>query len=423
MKIYETGSSVRDRLLGNTIGPRTWVVVGVKPSEMPRKGFHQIGHDKTRYLHPKTGEIHSLARCDPWTSVGRPDTSFKPARSIEDDLAQRDFTFNALAIDENGTLIDPFGGAEDVRHGVLRHVGDSDRFRQDPVRLVRGARYRACWPDLETADTTRDLFESMVDDLADLEPTRLWPEIDKALLSQGATRFLEVLRIHDALRKVLPEVDALFGVTQRSAMRTRIDAGKHTLLAIRHVQNRTTDPAVRFAVMVQNIGKGTTPRKYWPDHPDHGKRGVVLIHALADRLALPERYRRLAILASRWNAAVHQASEIPAKTLLQLFEAADAFDSTVVLDGLLTACEADFQGENGSIAETYPQAQIVRRAFAAAALITRNNLRNEGYKPGKVLDSFLQRRRIEAIRRTGSRFAYVQNHSATEEPYIEIAAG
>jgi tRNA nucleotidyltransferase (CCA-adding enzyme) len=175
--------------------------------------------------------------------------------------------------------------------------------------------------------------------------------------------------------------------------------------------------------MVQNIGKGTTPRKLWPNHPDYGKRGVILIHALADRLALPDRYRQLAALASRWSSAVHQASEISPETLLRLFDSADAFDSTVVMDGMLAACEADFRGRKGSETKAYPQAQIVRRAFAAAASVTYNDLRNEGYKPGKELDGFLRRRRIEAIKEKGDRFAYIQHHSPSEEISIQSAVG
>ena len=400
MKIYQVGGSVRDELKGCTPMDRDWVVVGETVESMLGAGFVQIGENFTIFLHPETKEEYAMARTSrrPGDSCYDREADFHPAATIEEDLAHRDFTMNAMARASDGTLIDPFGGAGDIANETIRHVGDS--FREDPIRVLRGARFCARWPGLTHARETMVLYEEMVEagELDDLQPERIWQELVKALDTGGSVRFLEVLRIPGALARVLPEIDALFGVPQPEQHHPEIDTGLHIILSLIRAYHLTDDPAVRFAVLVHDLGKGTTPRSEWPHHRGHEERGVKIIEAMTRRLRAPNRFRDLGILAARWHCHVHNAKELRPGTILRILEAADAFKRPERLEELLIACEADARGRKGLEDRDYPQADMLRRALKAAETVTAKTLLEEGHEQSPQLGSLLRQKRIEAIK-------------------------
>lgn len=399
MKIYLVGGAVRDKLLGRPIQDRDFVVVGATPEELLALGYKPVGGDFPVFLHPKTREEYALARTERKSGRGYKGFTFHaaPDVTLEDDLRRRDLTINAIAEDERGHLIDPFGGARDLADGILRHV--SPAFAEDPLRVLRVARFAARF-DFRVADETLALMRevSAGGELLELAPERVWMEFERALGEAKPRRFIEVLREAGALEALFPEIDRLFGVPQPEEHHPEIDTGVHTLMVLDQAARLSPDPEVRFAALLHDLGKGETPRQEWPAHRGHEERGVLLISALCDRYRVPNAYRELAILAGRYHLLCHRANELSSSRLLELLESTDAFRRPDRFEKFLIACEADARGRAGFEDRPYPQAKLLRRSLKAAIDINVNELIERGLS-GEKLGEEIRIRRIEQIAR------------------------
>ena len=400
MQAFLVGGAVRDRLLGRPVRERDYVVVGSTPEAMETRGFRPVGRDFPVFLHPETHEEYALARTERKTARGYRGFSFDadPSVTLEQDLARRDLTINAMAEDGEGRVIDPFGGRRDLEARVLRHV--SPAFAEDPVRLLRVARFAAQlapW-NFTIAPETEALMRELVasGEVDALVPERVWAECEKALSSPAPARFFEVLRATGALRVLFPELDRLFGVPQPPHYHPEIDTGVHTFLVLEQAARLSPSPEVRFAALVHDLGKGTTPAEILPSHHGHERRGAALIDGLARRLRIPKRYRELAVKVAVYHGYVHRALELRPGTLLELIEGIDALRRPEGLEPFLQAVEADFRGRAGFTARPYPQADAVRRAVRAAAAVSPEPLLGEGLR-GAALGAALRVRRVAAI--------------------------
>ncbi len=373
MQVYLVGGAVRDALLGLPVKERDWVVVGGTREELLRRGFREVGRDFPVFLHPETHDEYALARLERKVAPGYRGFSveFGPEVSLEDDLARRDLTINAIARDADGNLVDPHGGLRDLEGKVLRHV--SPAFAEDPVRILRVARFAARFEPLgfTVAPETLALMSDMVRrrEVDALVPERVWQESEKALRERRAGAFFRVLRDCGALRAVYPEVDALFGVPQPPQWHPEIDTGVHTLMVLDQAARLTEDPRARFAALTHDLGKGATPRAEWPNHRGHEERGVELIEALSSRLRIPGDYRELAVIVARHHGVVHRAAELRPQTVLELLERTDAFRRPQRFALALIACEADSRGRTGLEEGPYPQRDRLLAAHAAAAAV------------------------------------------------------
>jgi len=401
MKIYLVGGAVRDKLLGVEPRDRDWVVVGATPQEMITRGFRPVGKDFPVFIHPETGEEYALARTERKTAPGYHGFEFHadPAVTLEEDLRRRDLTINAMAMDENGALIDPFNGADDLNNGRLRHV--SPAFSEDPVRILRVARYAARYGHwgFRVAHSTHALMKLMVEngEVDALVAERVWQEMENALGEQTPSRFFEVLRNCGALARILPELEQLFGVPQPKHHHPEVDTGKHTLMVLDQAARLTTDTRVRFAALVHDLGKGTTPREEWPKHIAHEHRGVELVNAMCDRLRIPNDYRELAQVVTRYHGVYHRVEELRASTLHDTLEAVDAFRRPERFEQFLLACEADSRGRTGFEELHFAQPGLLREALHAANQVSAKAVVADGYG-GKAVGEHLRLRRIEAIR-------------------------
>ena len=372
MKIYLVGGAVRDELLGLPVRERDWVVVGARPEELLNAGYKAVGKDFPVFLHPQTGEEYALARTERKTGPGYRgfETSFSPDVTLEQDLERRDLTINAIAKDiESGELIDPVHGRRDLETKALRHV--SAAFVEDPVRVLRAARFAARFAPLgfTVASETIELMREIAarGELDALVPERVWQETQRALEQPAPWTFFEVLRDADALKVIFPEVDALFGVPQPEQWHPEIDAGVHTMMVLEQATRLTTDPVVRFAALVHDLGKGTTPPEEWPRHVAHEHRSVALIEKLCARLRVPNAYREIGVLVGKHHLLAHKATELRPSTLLELLEHLDAFRRPERFEQYVLACEADARGRKGLENRVYTQSDFLRRVRAAAA--------------------------------------------------------
>ncbi len=402
MKVYQVGGSVRDRLLGLPVQDRDWVVVGSTPEAMRALGYRQVGRDFPVFLHPQTGEEYALARTERKTAPGYHGFAVHadPGVTLEEDLRRRDVTVNAMAMDEAGTLVDPFGGQEDLCRRLLRHV--SPAFVEDPVRVLRVARFAARL-GFSVAAETLALMRSMVEagEVDALTPERVWAELERALGEPDPGRFFGVLRECGALARLFPEIDALFGVPQRADFHPEVDTGAHLLLVLAQAARLSPEPLVRFAALVHDLGKGTTPAEDWPRHVGHEDRGVALVEGLCERYRAPREFRELGVLAARLHGLCHRALELRPSTLLRLLESADAFRRPERFERLLLACEADFRGRPGWEDRPYPQADALRSALAAAVAVQARPLVQQGLS-GPDLARALRDLRVAAIRAASS---------------------
>ena len=400
MKTYVVGGAVRDRLLGLPVQDRDWVVVGATPEQMLAQGFRQVGRDFPVFLHPRTREEYALARTERKVAAGYHGFTVQasPDVTLEDDLARRDLTINAMAETAAGELVDPHGGAEDLRRRLLRHV--SPAFAEDPVRILRLARFAARFTPLgfTVAPETLALMQGMVQagEVDALVPERVWQELERALGEERPSAFFEVLRACGALAVLFPEIDRLWGVPQPAKHHPEIDTGIHTMMVLEAAARLSADTAVRFAALTHDLGKGTTPREEWPRHIAHEHRSARLVEDLCRRLRVPNEHRELALVTARLHGQCHRALELRPGTVLRLLSALDAFRRPERFERFLLACEADSRGRPGYEELDYPQAAWLRRARAAAAEITGAMLVGTGFE-GKALGDELARRRTQAI--------------------------
>lgn len=400
MRTYLVGGAVRDRLLGLPVRERDWVVVGARAGDLEALGYQRVGRSFPVYLHPDTKEEHAMARTETKTGPGYRGFEVRADESVtlDEDLGRRDLTINAIAEDEDGRLIDPFNGQRDIDARTLRHV--TDAFREDPVRILRVARFAARFADLgfSVADETLDLMRAMVagGEADALIPERVWKETQRALDETRPDVFIEVLRQVGALQVIYPEVDALFGVPQTERWHPEIDTGVHVMMTLRVAAALNATPEARFAVLVHDLGKGTTPTDMLPSHIGHEERGVGLIETLCERIGVPNRYRRLAILVARYHGVCHRAAELKPQTILKVLEALDAFRNRDMLDDFLIACEADARGRKGLESRPYPQADVFRNALTAAAAVSAEDVARDGLS-GPAIGEAIRRARISAI--------------------------
>ncbi|GAB3469286.1 multifunctional CCA addition/repair protein [Massilia terrae] len=375
MKTYVVGGAVRDELLGLPVSDRDHVVVGATPEQMIAAGFRPVGKDFPVFLHPKTQEEYALARTERKTAPGYHGFVFhtEPSVTLEDDLVRRDLTINAMARAEDGSVIDPCHGQRDLQARLFRHV--SPAFAEDPVRILRVARFAARFPEFRVADETRALMRHMVDqgEADALVPERVWQEIARGLMEQKPSRMFEVLRDCGALERIMPELDALWGVPQPPRHHPEVDTGVHTLLVIDYAAERGFELPVRFAALVHDLGKGATPDAAWPSHHGHEGMGAELVAALSKRLRVPNDCRDLALMAAREHGDVHRALELRANTMVSLFERCDGFRKPDRFKQLLLAAECDYRGRGGDGHEMrsrdYPQGPHLLKALAAARAV------------------------------------------------------
>ena len=389
---------MRDRLLGRPVTDRDYVVIGATPEAMEAAGYRRVGADFPVFLHPETGAEYALARTERKRAPGYRGFTIDaaPDVTLEQDLARRDLTINAMAEAEDGTLIDPFGGAQDLARGLLRHV--SPAFAEDPLRVLRTARFAARL-GFSIAPETLSLMRTLVDrgEMETLAPERVFSELERALAGDVPQRFIEVLRECGALARLLPEIEALFGVPQPAEHHPEIDTGVHTLMVLAQSACLSKDARVRFAALVHDLGKGTTPRDRWPRHVGHERRGRDLVRALADRLRLPRDYADLGSLVAEYHVHAHRALDLRPETVLATIEAIDAFRRPERLDQFLGACEADFRGRSGFEKRPYPQAAYLRAAAAAARGVSGRFAATESL-PGPAIAAKIRALRIEAIK-------------------------
>jgi tRNA nucleotidyltransferase (CCA-adding enzyme) len=407
MKSYLVGGAVRDALLGLRDSDRDWVVVGATPEQMHADGYIPVGRDFPVFLHPDSKEEYALARTERKSGVGYKGfvVYAAPSVTLEEDLQRRDLTINAMAQDSDGTLIDPWGGAADLQARILRHV--SPAFAEDPLRVLRVARFAARFASagFSIATDTMALMSRMSQDgeLGHLTAERIWREFDLALQGPDPRRFIEVLRECGALAVLLPEVNQLFGVPQAAEWHPEVDTGLHVLMCLDQAVQLSDDAAVRFAVLMHDVGKGLTPEDNWPHHYGHEKLGARSIEAACQRLRVPTGYAELARLTSLYHTHCHRAAELKPLTLLRTLDALDAFRRPQRLAQFLLACEADARGRTGFENRPYPQAGIFRRAWQHASAISvpellKSNPVPSGAQSGEIIRKRLHEARLRAIR-------------------------
>lgn len=401
VQIYLVGGAVRDQMLGLTVKDRDHVVVGATEQQMLALGYRQVGKDFPVFLHPQTQEEYALARTE--RKIGRGYGGFScyasPDVTLEQDLLRRDLTINAMALDADGKLHDPFNGQQDLQQRLLRHV--SPAFVEDPLRVLRVARFAARFAaqGFTVAAETLTLMQQIAasGELQALTAERVWQELEKVLQCDAPQIFFEVLRSCNALQPLMPELDALFGVPQPAKWHPEIDSGIHTLMALKQAAQLTTDPQVRFATLIHDLGKALTPKELLPKHHGHGQRGLVPIRQLCERLRVPSDYRDLALLASDQHQNIHILDELRPETILKLFDKADFWRKPARLQQLALVCEADATGRLGLEHKSYPQAQLLQQLFAAATTVNVQPIIEAGYQ-GHAIRQQLNLQRLEKIR-------------------------
>lgn len=377
MKIYAVGGAIRDALLGVAVSDRDYVVVGATPEQMVAQGYRPVGKDFPVFLHPQTHEEYALARTERKTAAGYHGFQFyfAPDVTLEEDLARRDLTINAMAREVRpdgeliGPVIDPFGGQDDLNARCFRHV--SQAFVEDPVRILRVARFAARFHDFSLAPETLALMRAMTEagEVDALVPERVWQELSRGLMERKPSRMFEALRECGALPRVLPELDALFGVAQRADYHPEVDTGIHVMMVVDYAAARGYALPVRFAALTHDLGKGTTPEDVLPRHVGHEMRSVDLLRPMCERLRVPNECRDLALLVAREHGNIHRVMEMGPQALVRLFERCDALRKPARFAEALQACESDARGRLGFEAREYPQADRLRIALTAARAV------------------------------------------------------
>lgn len=369
MQVYCVGGAVRDELLGLRVQDRDFVVVGSTPAEMESAGYKPVGKDFPVFLHPNTRDEYALARTERKTAKGYKgfQVHADPDVTLEQDLARRDLSINAIAKDESGNLIDPYSGIQDLKDKVLRHV--SPAFAEDPVRILRAARFAARFVDFEVAPLTMDLMREMVEkgEVDALVPERVWQEISKGLMEEKPSRMFEVLRACGALKKIMPELDALWGVPQPANHHPEVDTGVHVMMVIDYAAAKQYQLPVRFAALMHDLGKGTTPIDILPRHIGHEQRSVDLLHVLSKRLRVPNDCKELAHIVAKFHGKVHQVKEMRSETLLKFLVDTDAIRQPERFHDFLLACECDIRGRTGYETQAFEEAGLLMSLLKAAS--------------------------------------------------------
>lgn len=401
MKTYLVGGAVRDQLLQLPVREKDWVVVGATPEMMLTQGFKAVGKDFPVFLHPNTQEEYALARQERKTGVGYTgfDCVANPTITLEEDLARRDLTINAIAQRDDDVLIDPYNGQQDLKNKILRHV--SPAFVEDPLRVLRVARFAARFYQLgfaiapETLALMRTISQS--GELSHLVAERIWKETEIALNEKTPSVFFQVLRDCGALHCLMPEIDQLFGVPQPPQHHPEIDTGIHTMMVVDAAARAQQDVMTRFAALTHDLGKGVTPRDQWPRHIGHEEKSVSLIETLCERLRCPRDFKELAITVARYHTHCHRALELKPSTMVDLFESLDAFRRPQRFTQVLGACTADFHGRTGFEDKTYEPAVFLQNAFTVASNVSTQSLTDAGIS-GKLFGEKLRALRIDAIK-------------------------
>ncbi|GAB3029648.1 multifunctional CCA addition/repair protein [Bowmanella dokdonensis] len=396
MQIYLVGGAVRDELLGRDIKERDYVVVGATPAEMERQGYRQVGKDFPVFLHPKTSEEYALARTERKTGSGYTgfDCIADPSVTLEEDLRRRDLTVNAMARDEQGRLVDPYGGKQDLDNRILRHV--SDAFVEDPLRVLRVARFAARYHQYgfriasETLEMMRRIAHS--GELKALTAERVWKETSRALLEDNPEVYFETLRAVEALEDWFPEIEALWGVPNPARWHPEIDTGVHTMMVLSQAVKLSDKLTVRYASLVHDLGKAMTPPEHWPSHRGHETLGLKAIERISDRLKVPNDCRELALLVSEFHTHLHRALELKPATVLKVLNRCDAWRKPERFEELLLSCEADARGRLHFETAPYPQADYFRQACQAAQDVDVQAIIADGHE-GPGIRTELDRRR------------------------------
>jgi tRNA nucleotidyltransferase (CCA-adding enzyme) len=408
MEIYLVGGAVRDEQLGLLVKEQDWCVVGTTPDELLSEGYRQIGKNFPVFLHPETNEEYALARTERKTAAGYHGFTFHTSSNVtlEEDLSRRDLTINAMAKDVNGNLIDPFNGMADLQHRILRHVSNS--FSEDPVRILRAAKFSARFADLGfvLASETLDLMSKMVcDGEADtLQADRIWQETKAALAGLNPHLYFQTLRHCGALAIIFPEIDALFGVLQPPKWHPEIDCGLHTLMVLEQSAKLSEDFSVRFAALVHDLGKAKTAVKALPNHTGHEHRNVKLIKDMSKRLPIPRNCRELGILVAEYHKQCHCAFELKPSILLKLFNSIDAFRRPDRFQKFLLACEAGARGRTGFEDSPYPQAAYLKAARNEATLVNAQQIADTNID-GAAISVEIDKMRIKAIKKVKAQTA------------------
>lgn len=399
MQIFSVGGAVRDDLLGLPVQDRDYVVVGSSPEQMQSLGFRPVGRDFPVFLHPETQAEYALARTERKSGHGYAGFAFHadPSVSLEEDLARRDLTINAMARSIDGVLTDPFGGRADLEARVLRHVGPA--FAEDPVRILRVARFAARFADFSVAPETRDLMRRMVaeGEVDYLVVERVWQEMARALMEKKPSRFFDVLRDCGALARLLPELDRLFGVPQRVEFHPEIDAGIHVMMALDQSAVRGYALPVRFAVLLHDLGKGTTPAGDLPRHPGHEARSVELTKRVCAYLKPPAACRDLALLTARYHGDIRRGRELRAATVVRLLETVDALRRPLRLQQLIEACDCDYSGRLGWEDKRVPDAEFFPRALEVMRTVDAASIASACKEPSAIRER-LHMARVTAVR-------------------------
>ena len=393
MKTYIVGGAVRDRLLGLPVADRDHVVVGAAPDDMVALGYQPVGKDFPVFLHPTSHEEYALARTERKSGHGY--KGFKiyaaPEVTLEEDLRRRDLTINAMAEDAAGALVDPYGGQRDLAARVFRHV--SEAFAEDPVRILRVARFAARFTDFAVAPGTYALMRQMVDngEVDALVPERVWQEIARGLMEAQPSRMFKVLRDCGALARLFTEIDRLFGVPQPPEHHPEVDTGVHVMRVIDWAARQGMSLPVRFAALTHDLGKGVTPPELWPKHHGHEAKSVELVRALSERLRVPADCRDLAVVVARDHGYVHRALRLRPGAIVELLERVDAFRRPERFEDFLLACECDFRGRPGYEARPFPEPDYLRRALRATLSIDAGAVARS-VEPSRIREAVFQAR-------------------------------
>ena len=400
METYLVGGAVRDKLLGLPVKERDWAVIGETPESMVRQGYRPVGKDFPVFLHPQSHEEYALARTEKKTAPGYKGFTVhaSPDVTLEQDLIRRDLTINAMAMTPEERLIDPYGGQADLERRIFRHI--SPAFAEDPVRILRVARFAARYGHLgfTLAEETRVLMQSMVTagEVDHLVPERVWAELSKALNEKSPSAFFYTLKDCTALDKIFPEIQALFGVPQPEKYHPEIDTGIHAMLCLEQAALLSSNPEVRFAALVHDLGKGVSPKANWPHHYGHESHGLPILEQMCERLRVPNSFKALALQVMQYHTHCHRASELRASTLTDMLAALGAFKPVNKLPEFLLACEADAKGRTGLENIPYPQAELLSGAARAASSVDTSAILN-GELKGAHIGEAIRRLRIKAV--------------------------